>query len=104
MADEQHPPGRSGAGQRVDRLTDFEAARQRLVDGQALALILLPGLGGQLGGLRRAHLRAVEDRVEAGLHARQRDTCRARLPLAPLGQAPSRVLPASMRLSLCVSK
>jgi len=104
VADQQHPPLCSGARQRVDRLGDFEAARQRLVDGQALALVVVPGLGGKLCCLRRPHLRAEEDRVEADLHAGQRDAGRARLPLAPLGQAAGRVLSASMRLSLCVSK
>jgi len=104
VADQQHATVRARAGECVERLRRFEPARQRLVDGHPLALLCVPGLRGQLGRLGRAHLRAVQDHVEADSHARQRDAGRARLLLAPLGQAAGRVLPASVRLSLCMSK
>ncbi len=104
MADEQDAPVGSGPGERVERLTGLEAAGERRVDRHQLALLVVPRLDRELRGLRGADLRAVEDRVEARPHAGDRHTGRARLLLAPLGQAAGRILPASMRLGLCVSE
>jgi hypothetical protein len=67
---------------------------------QERSLILLPRLGGQLGGLAGTRLRAEQDRLEGRLQAHEGDPRGARLLLAACRQAPRGVRARSMRLGL----
>jgi len=95
VTDERHLRARLGA---------VEAARQRRQDGKAGALLLRPALGRQLGGLARPDLGAVQDGLEAQAETRECQAGHPGLPFAPLGQAPLRILAASVRLGVCVTK
>ena len=80
-----------------------EAAGQRRMHQQQLALLLAPVLGGQLGGLARARLGAEQDGVEARLQARQRDPGRVRLAFTALGQTALGVRARAVRLGIAVT-
>jgi hypothetical protein len=73
------------------------------VGAEQLALLCVPVLGRELGGLARTRLGAEQDRLEAGLHLRQRDAGRTRLPLPALGQTPLRVHARAVGLGLGVT-
>jgi hypothetical protein len=102
VSHEQHTGGRRRAAHRVERLRRVESTRQRLMQGQALALGLAPPLRRQLGRLPGAHSWAVEHQVEGGTHACQRGPRRARLLAPTLGQAALGVRAGAVRLGLSV--
>ncbi len=86
MADEQQAPVGRQAGQLGERLARIEAAGERRMHGQQLALLRAPVLGGQLCRPARARLGAEQDRVEARLQPLERDPGGVRLAGAALGQ------------------
>jgi hypothetical protein len=103
VPDEQQAPVGAHRGHLLESLSSVEAAGQRRMGAEQLALLCVPALGRQLGRLARTRLGAEQDRLEAGLHLRQRDAGRTRLPLAALGQAPLRVNASAVGLGLGVT-
>jgi len=103
MPHEQQTSVGAQRGHLPQRLSRIKATRQRRIGVKQLALLCVPALGRQLGGLARTRLGTEQDRLEAGLHLRERDAGRARLPLTALGQAPLRVHAHAVRLGLGVT-
>jgi len=104
VSDQQQTPVHRHRGHRIEGLHGVEATRERRVGRQPGQLLPAPSRRRQLRGLARAHPGAEQHRVERRLHTRQGDPGRARLLLAPLGQAALGVRACAMRLGLRVTK
>jgi len=104
MPHEQQPALIAHDRHLLHRVGAVEATGQRREHRQPGAVRLVPQLGGELRRLVGADLGAVENGLKTQSEACEGQAGHPGLPFAPLGQAPLRILAASVRLGVCVTK
>jgi len=102
VADKQQPSVRIHRRRRVARLLGVEVAGEGRMLAQALALIWLPLLRGQLGGLLGALLGTEQHRIEGHAQPGERGAGDARLTLAARRESSLCIGARSVRLCLGV--